>query len=137
MNASCFFSAATRNRARPISMNYFVSPRRTKVKVLAALRIKRPEKKRAKEGKGERERESGRERSPPLREEGAYRSWLSRLKAMNAIDFTSDLSVRMNEKSRPSLYASSLMVDGNDCIPTPPLLLPPTRDPLKKSVEDR
>lgn len=55
MNASCFFSAATRNRARPISMNYFVSPRRTKVKVLAALRIKRPEKKRAKEGEEERE----------------------------------------------------------------------------------
>lgn len=56
MNASCFFSAATRNRARPISMNYFVSPRRTEVKVFAALRIKRPEKKRAREGEGERER---------------------------------------------------------------------------------
>lgn len=60
------------------------------------------------------------------------RSWLFKIKL--AIDFR---TIFVNEKSRPPLYASSSMVGGNDSIPTHPPLLPPTRDPLKKSVEDR
>lgn len=67
-----------------------------------------------------------------LKKEEAHRSWLFKLKL--AIDFR---TIFVNEKSRPPLYASSSMVAGNDSIPTHPPLLPPTRDPLKKSVEDR
>ena len=51
--------------------------------------IKRPKKKRASEREKKRKRE--RERDLLLKKGGAYQSWLSRLKAKLAIDFTNDL----------------------------------------------